>query len=101
MDDELQLLCDLDHQIKQGLTAEEINAEEIVRLVDKREQLLQGLLTFAADNPEFAHSEEWRSAILQTQQLVELMQSKTSAIGHLLHKYRYGNKSVQQYKKFL
>ncbi|WP_136482462.1 flagellar protein FliT [Vibrio sp. H11] len=101
MDDELQVLRDLDHQLKQSLSEQDINTEEIVDLVDKRERLLQGLLLYAADNPEFAHSEVWRKAILQTQQLVEQMQSQTTAIGRLLHKYRYGNKSVQQYKKFL
>ncbi|CSI66120.1 flagellar rod protein FlaI [Vibrio cholerae] len=48
-----------------------------------------------------AKSDLWLKAIGNTQQLVEQMQLKTAAMGQTLHKYRHGNKSVQQYKKFL
>ncbi|MFL7864538.1 flagellar protein FliT [Vibrio cincinnatiensis] len=97
----LQVLCDINHQIKEKLMVDEINTEEIIVLVDKRETLLGELLSYIASNPQFAQSAEWQSAILETQHLVELMQRKTQSIGQALHKYRYGNKSVQQYKKFL
>ncbi|MGF1754387.1 flagellar protein FliT, partial [Vibrio makurazakiensis] len=40
-------------------------------------------------------------AIERTKKLVALMQTETSQIGKDLHKFRHGNKSVQQYKKFL
>ncbi|EPA8366920.1 flagellar protein FliT [Vibrio fluvialis] len=97
----LQALCDVNHQLKDKLAVDDINTEEITALVDNREQLLHELLTYMSDNPDFARSDEWRSAVRDTQLLVELMQSKTAAIGKTLHKYRHGNKSVQQYKKFL
>ena len=97
----LQVLRDINQTIKEKLTADDINTEEIILLVDKREALLRDLLHHIASNPQFAQSAEWQSAILETQHLVELMQRKTRSIGDNLHKYRYGNKSVQQYKKFL
>ncbi|WP_158107650.1 flagellar protein FliT [Vibrio furnissii] len=97
----LQALCDLNHQMKEKLAVDDINSEEITALVDKREQILQELLTYVSEHPGFARSNEWRDAVQDTQHLVELMQLKTAAIGKTLHKYRHGNKSVQQYKKFL
>ena len=101
MTDQLQKLCDLDHLIEQTLKTNDFVAEEIVQMVDKREQLLQSLIPYVVEHPQVAESKQWRDAISHTQQLVELMQSKTSLIGEQLRRYRHGNKSVQQYKKFL
>ncbi|WP_099611526.1 flagellar protein FliT [Vibrio fujianensis] len=97
----LERLCDINRQIKKILMADDINTEEIILLVDKRETVLEILFKNMAEDPSFAHSTEWQSAILETQHLVELMQKKTQSMGNNLKKYRYGNKSVQQYKKFL
>ncbi|MDW6001522.1 flagellar protein FliT [Vibrio mangrovi] len=101
MDDNLNRLSDLDHEIDELLQAEEINTEVIHQLVDKRDQILQVLIQEASENQQFLRSESWQHAIKRTQRLVEEMQLKTSGIGKSLQKYRYGNKSVQQYKKFL
>ncbi|KUI98869.1 hypothetical protein [Vibrio sp. MEBiC08052] len=101
MDKHLNQLSDLDHEISEQLQEEEINTEVIHLLVDKRDQILQVLVQEASENQQFSRSEPWLCAIERTQRLVEEMQLKTSGIGHSLKKYRYGNKSVQQYKKFL
>ncbi|MGL6027898.1 MAG: flagellar protein FliT [Vibrio sp.] len=101
MQAQLQHLSDLDQQITTLLAEDEIDAEDILQLVDNREQLLHSLLSDLAENPEWAQSDVWRQAIANTQQLVERMQSKTAAIGQVLYHYRRGKKSVQQYKKFL
>ncbi|PAR45942.1 flagellar protein FliT [Vibrio metoecus] len=98
---QLQYLSDLDQQITTLLAEDDIHAEDILQLVDNREQLLHSLLGYLAEHPEWAQSDLWREAIGNTQQLVEQMQLKTAAIGKTLHKYRHGNKSLQQYKKFL
>ncbi|GAK87029.1 flagellar rod protein FlaI [Vibrio ponticus] len=97
----LQNLCDLDQVIIGQLTLSDINAEEIAQLVDNREQLLLGLLSMIETVPSLANSERWQAAVQQTQQVVKLMQEQTTLLGQSLHKYRHGNKSVQQYKKFL
>lgn len=101
MQTKLALLCELDHQLLKALEEKEINAEEIVSLVDKREQLLQSTLHFLGENPEFKQSKQWHEAIVRTKHLVELMQSETNRVGQILQKYRHGSKSLQQYKKFL
>ncbi|MDW6093513.1 flagellar rod protein FlaI [Vibrio rhizosphaerae] len=101
MDKYLNQLSDIDHEISERLQEEEINTEVIHHLVDKRDQILQVLVQEASENQQFSRSEPWQYAIERTQRLVEEMQLKTSGIGHSLKKYRYGNKSVQQYKKFL
>ncbi|WP_394251840.1 flagellar protein FliT [Vibrio profundi] len=101
MKSELQELCELDQQIFATFENSEINTEEIHQLVDNREQLLQNILQRLEDFPETKRSSEWFEAIERTKKLVGLMQSETSRIGKTLHKYRHGNKSVQQYKKFL
>lgn len=98
---EISFLCDLDRDIANNLSAGDINAEEIVQLVDKREQLLLTLISTINEQQELAQLPEWQSAIERTQLTVELMQKKTAELGSSLKKYRYGNKSVQQYKKFL
>ncbi|MCZ4310863.1 MULTISPECIES: flagellar protein FliT [Vibrio] len=97
----LQELCELDQLIMSKLEYSEINAEEIVHLVDNREQLLQNVLQLIDSYPDVKQSSEWFEAISRTRQLVELMQSETGRVGKNLHKYRHGAKSVQQYKKFL
>lgn len=101
MEAQLQYLSNLNQQITTLLAEDDIHAEDILQLVDNREQLLHSLLGYLAEHPEWAQSDLWREAIGNTQQLVEQMQLKTAAIGQTLHKYRHGNKSVQQYKKFL
>ncbi len=98
--DELTTLCDLDHLISLELEKNEINAEEISRLVDNREQILQNLLNSLERNPELKHNEEWQQAIIRTKRLFELMQSETSKIGKELYKFRHGQRSLQQYKRF-
>ncbi|EAQ54221.1 MULTISPECIES: flagellar protein FliT [Vibrio] len=97
----LQELCELDQLIMSKLEFSEINAEEIVHLVDNREQLLQNVLQLIDSYPDVKQSSEWFEAISRTRQLVELMQSETGLVGKNLHKYRHAAKSVQQYKKFL
>lgn len=101
MEQTLIQLSDLNHKIKQALVTDEIEHEEIQRLVDNREQILQTLLNYIDIHPDWARSQEWQAAVAETAALVELMQSKTAQIGETLRRYRHGNKSVQQYKRFL
>lgn len=101
MEEQLKELSDVDNQIKDLLAPDDIDIEEVIQLVDIREQLLQVLLTQVSENPALGRTQHWQEAIKDTQQLVELMQSKTLQIGKDLQKFRHGNKSVQQYKKFL
>ncbi|GMM90270.1 flagellar protein FliT [Vibrio fortis] len=101
MMDELQKLCELDQQIMAKFEISEINTEEIMALVDNREQLLQNVLHLLDSHPDVKQSSEWYNAITRTRKLVELMQTETTRVGKDLKKYRHGNKSVQQYKKFL
>ena len=101
MNDELQKLCELDQQIMAKFEISEINTEEIMALVDNREQLLQNVLHLLDSHPDVKQSSEWYDAITRTRKLVELMQTETTRVGKDLQKYRHGNKSVQQYKKFL
>lgn len=98
---QLARLGDVDHAIEVELSSDDINTKEITELVDKREQLLQGLLCAIDELPPLSQTEQWQHAIKETQRVVLLMQSKTTLIGQTLYKYRHGNKSVQQYKKFL
>ncbi|MGY3687900.1 flagellar protein FliT [Vibrio coralliilyticus] len=98
---QISFLGDLDHDIASNLSADDINTEEIAQLVDKREQLLLTLISTINEHQELAQLPEWQSAIERTQLTVELMQKKTAELGSSLQKYRYGNKSVQQYKKFI
>lgn len=101
MHPELAQLCELDQQISESFQLSEINAEEILRLVDKREQLLQNVFLLLESNPDVKQSSEWYNAVSRTRKLVELMQSETNRVGQALKKYRHGNKSIQQYQKFL
>jgi flagellar rod protein FlaI len=97
----IALLRDLDHKINETLAVEEINAEEIVQLVDTREQILQKLLEAIQARPELKQEQQWQEAVQTTQTVVELMQSKTNELAMALQKYRHGKRSVQQYQKFL
>jgi flagellar rod protein FlaI len=97
----LAQLRDIDHAIMSLFTETELNTEEITRLVDKREQLLQVLKAERQKAPEIERSPEWQEAIARTQQIVEHMQAQTGRLGEELRKYRHGNKSVQRYKQFL
>ncbi|MFV0449389.1 MAG: flagellar protein FliT [Vibrio sp.] len=101
MEEQLKELSDVDNQIKDLLAPDDIDIEEVIQLVDIRERLLQVLLTQVSENPALGRTQHWQEAIKDTQQLVELMQSKILLIGKNLQKFRHGNKSVQQYKKFL
>ena len=97
----LTALCDLDQTLLSLFEESELNTEEILRLVDNREQLLQNILDEHQKAPEFERSPEWQEAIARTKRIVEQMQTKTGQIGEQLRKYRHGNKSVQRYQQFL
>ena len=97
----LAKVSDLDLKISETLAADEINTEEIVQLVDTREQILQKLLEAIQVNPELAQQHQWQETVARTQTVVELMQNKTAELGTALQKYRNGKRSVQQYQKFL
>ncbi len=91
----------LDQCISQELQKVDINTEEILRLVDIRESLLQNLLSTVRQNPLLKQEVEWQDLLARTQNIVELMQLETSKAGKELHKLRYGQRSLQQYKKFI
>jgi len=101
MKPELEQICDINKKIRLCITKSEINTEELAEFVDIREQILHTVITGIKANPNCVDKEEWKSVILETQLVVELMQSKTAELGQALKKYRHGSKSVQQYKKFL
>ncbi len=101
MHSELNEIHDIDHRINQELKKVEINTEEILHLVDTREQLLQNLLPIISQNPLVKQDAEWQELLTRTQSIVELMQSETLKTGKELHKLRYGQRSLQQYKKFI
>ncbi len=101
MEEQIQALRNIDTKIKALLNIDDFDVKEITQLVDIREQMLQKLLVQISSNSALSTSQLWRDTVRDTQQLVELMQSKTTIIGKDLQKFRHGNKSVQQYKKFL
>lgn len=96
----LAQLCDLDQLISLELEKDEISAEDLQRLVDNREQLLQSLLQQVAQNPQLKSEEEWQLMITRTKRLLERMQEETNKTGLQLQKFRRGQRSLQQYKKF-
>lgn len=100
MESELASLRDLDQLISQELEKVELNSEEILRLVDIREQMLQNLLPIVEGNTDLKQDAEWQAVVTRTKEIVELMQCETSQLGKQLHKLRYGQRSLQQYKKF-
>jgi len=101
MKTELIEIGDVDQIIEQELEKVDFNIEEILRLVDIREQLLQKLLPIIHQNPLVKQDVEWQLLLTRTQKIVELMESETSKIGKELHKFRYGQRSLQQYEKFI
>ena len=101
MSDLLIALRELDQTLFSLFAEDEINSEEILLLVDKREQLLQLIIEEAKLVEGFKESSDWRDALARTKQIVDLMRSKTNQIGEELKKYRHGNKSVQRYQQFL
>lgn len=101
MDNRLKTLCDIDHEIDALLNGVDINSEEINALVDKRDQILHEILDGYSQDSSLLDTEEWRQAIINTQRLVERMDQKTNDLSEDLKRFRHGNKSVQQYKKFL
>ncbi|MGY0614027.1 flagellar protein FliT [Vibrio sp. FJH11] len=101
MKSELIEIHDVDLYINRELKKVEINTEEITRLVDIRERLLRNLLPIVQQNPLVKQDEEWQDLLARTKSIVELMQSETSKTSKELHKLRYGQRSLQQYKKFI
>ncbi|AGB10539.1 flagellar protein FliT [Vibrio parahaemolyticus] len=101
MQNELIEISDIDQLITQELEKVDFNTEEILRLVDIRERLLQNLLPIIQQNPLVKQDVEWQDLLTRTKRIVELMQSETSKVGKELHKFRYGQRSLQQYKKFI
>lgn len=101
MRNELIEISDTDQLITQELEKVDVNAEEIQRLVDIRERLLRNLLPIVESNPVLKQEAEWQNLLIRTKSIVELMQTETSNVGKELHKFRYGQRSLQQYKKFI
>lgn len=101
MSDLIQELSDLDQALLAQLQETEINSEEIQRLVDTREQILQNIIRDKKSDPSFKGSPEWQAALSRTQKIVGLMQKSTIQIGEQLRKYRHGSKSVKRYQQFL
>ncbi|KGY09315.1 flagellar protein FliT [Vibrio sinaloensis] len=97
----LEKLRDVNHAISSVITQEAFETEEILALVDTRERILQNLFSLIERDAELAQTAHWHSAIQETKAIVELMQVKTAEVGKSLQKYRHGQRSVQQYKKFL
>ncbi|EOD9420745.1 flagellar protein FliT [Vibrio campbellii] len=101
MKDALIEISDIDQLITQELEKVDFNTEEILHLVDIRERLLQNLLSIVENNPLVKQEAEWQDLLTRTKNIVELMQNETTNVGKELHKFRYGQRSLQQYKKFI
>ncbi|MEL7286689.1 MAG: flagellar protein FliT [Pseudomonadota bacterium] len=101
MKDALMEISDIDQLITQELEKVDFNTEEILHLVDIRERLLQNLLSIVENNPLVKQEAEWQDLLTRTKSIVELMQNETTNVGKELHKFRYGQRSLQQYKKFI
>lgn len=101
MPDSINALRELDQSLFSLFESNEINSEEILVLVDKREQLLLQVVDDVRFIPDFNKTSDWLEAIERTKKIVDIMQSKTNQIGAELRKYRHGNKSVQRYQQFL
>ena len=101
MKDALIEISDIDQVITQELEKVDFNTEEILHLVDIRERLLQNLLSIVENNPLVKQEAEWQDLLTRTKSIVELMQNETTNVGKELHKFRYGQRSLQQYKKFI
>ncbi|CAH0525164.1 flagellar protein FliT [Vibrio hippocampi] len=105
MNDELKqriaALCDLDRQLFDLLQKNELETEEITHLVDKRQQHIHYLIAFGEQHADLKQTSQWLQIVKSTQQISELMQSKTQQLGLTLQKVRHGNKSIKQYQKFI
>ncbi|UTZ30155.1 flagellar protein FliT [Vibrio campbellii] len=101
MKDALIEISDIDQIITKELEKVDFNTEEILHLVDIRERLLQNLLSIVENNPLVKQEAEWQDLLTRTKSIVELMQNETTNVGKELHKFRYGQRSLQQYKKFI
>jgi flagellar rod protein FlaI len=101
MDELLEQLCDIDHQLLQLVEKDELSAEEILGLVDTREQLLKRVINAVEQAPELAQTEQWSLAVKRTQQVVITMEAQTQYLGQKLRQYRHGSRSLAQYKKFI
>ena len=101
MKDALIEISDIDQLITQELEKVDFNTEEILHLVDIGERLLQNLLSIVENNPLVKQEAEWQDLLTRTKSIVELMQNETTNVGKELHKFRYGQRSLQQYKKFI
>ncbi|NDJ83798.1 flagellar protein FliT [Vibrio campbellii] len=101
MKDALIEISDIDQLITQELEKVDFNTEEILHLVDIRERLSQNLLSIVENNPLVKQEAEWQDLLTRTKSIVELMQNETTNVGKELHKFRYGQRSLQQYKKFI
>ncbi len=101
MDVLLEQLCDVDHQILQLVEKDELSAEEILGLVDTREELLNRVIKAVEQDPELTKSEQWSLAVKRTHQVVSTMEAQTQQLGQKLRQYRHGSRSLAQYKKFI
>lgn len=101
MQELLRQLSDIDQTLLAQLQQVEINSEEIIRLVDIREQILQKIYSEQKSDPDFKRSPQWQDAVSRTREVVGLMQKNTQAIGEQLRKLRHGSKSVKRYQQFL
>ncbi|NAW95893.1 flagellar protein FliT, partial [Vibrio sp. V42_P2S4T144] len=63
MQKELMEISDIDQLITQELERIDFNAEEILRLVDIRERLLQNLLPIIHQNPLVKQDAEWQALL--------------------------------------
>jgi flagellar rod protein FlaI len=97
----LERLCDIDHQLLQLIEKDELSAEEILGLVDTREELLKRVINAVEQDPRLAESEQWSCAIKRTQQVVITMEAQTQQLGQKLRQYRHGSRSLAQYRKFI
>lgn len=94
-------LLELDQKLFCYFEQDDFDAEEILELVDKREQLLMRIYTEPLSKDIFVSTPEWHNAIKRTEKLVELMRQHTDKLGRQLKKFQHGNQSIQRYQQFL
>ncbi|NLS13221.1 flagellar protein FliT [Vibrio sp. SM6] len=93
-------LSELDQLIEQELKKSTTNTEDIVGLVDSREEIVISLLNQLTIQPELKQQPEWQSVVQRTQTLLVQMQQETAVAGRALQQYRQGQRSIQHYKRF-
>ncbi|WP_413284893.1 flagellar protein FliT [Vibrio sp. MA40-2] len=101
MDQLIEKLKVLDHNMIDLLLEDQVDSEKILASINEREHILQEILLQAKSVAEFESSLDWQQAIQRTKRIVELAQSETNQLGEQLKKYRHGNKSVRRYQQFL